>query len=315
MERYTRSNNMRELIRDNALLLPAISRFDIAFGFGDSPLSEVCKKNNVDVSTFLCVCNLLSGYPYNTDEISLTSLIGYLKRAHTFFLDVSIPRIRRNLIEAIHCTDTNEVTLLLVKFFDNYVDEVKKHMEYENEVVFKYVERLLDNHTDSNFGIGKFSGNHNHMAAKLNEFKDIFIYHYKPKESARLSAVLFDIIMCERDLMSHFEVENKLLIPAVEKIERALRQRPEHSSEKSAGDEQEENDASEILSEREKDVVRGVALGKSNKEIAEMLFISVHTVTTHRKNISAKLGIHSPAGLTIYAILHNIVDINEVTPA
>ena len=46
-----------------------------------------------------------------------------------------------------------------------------------------------------------------------------------------------------------------------------------------------------------------------------MLFISVHTVTTHRKNISAKLGIHSPAGLTIYAILHNIVDINEVTPA
>ena len=61
--------------------------------------------------------------------------------------------------------------------------------------------------------------------------------------------------------------------------------------------------------------MRGVALGKSNKEIAEMLFISVHTVTTHRKNISAKLGIHSPAGLTIYAILHNIVDINEVTPA
>lgn len=61
--------------------------------------------------------------------------------------------------------------------------------------------------------------------------------------------------------------------------------------------------------------MRGVALGKSNKEIAEMLFISVHTVTTHRKNISAKLGIHSPAGLTIYAILHNIVDLNEVTPA
>jgi len=86
MERYTRSNNMRELIRDNALLLPAISRFDIAFGFGDSPLSEVCNKNNVDVSTFLCVCNLLSGYQYNIDDISLTSLIGYLKRAHSFFL-------------------------------------------------------------------------------------------------------------------------------------------------------------------------------------------------------------------------------------
>ena len=221
---------MRELIRDNALLLPAISRFDIAFGFGDSPLSEVCNKNNVDVSTFLCVCNLLSGYQYNIDDISLTSLIGYLKRAHSFFLDVSIPRIRRNLIEAIHCTDTNEVTLLLVKFFDNYVEEVRKHMEYENEVVFRYVERLLDNNLDSQFGIDKFSGNHNHMAAKLNELKDIFIYHYKPKESARLSAVLFDIIMCERDLISHFEVENKLFIPAVKKIEKALRQSAENAS-------------------------------------------------------------------------------------
>ena len=295
--------------------MPAISRFDIAFGFGDSPLSEVCNKNNVDVSTFLCVCNLLSGYQYNIDDISLTSLIGYLKRAHSFFLDVSIPRIRRNLIEAIHCTDTNEVTLLLVKFFDNYVEEVRKHMEYENEVVFRYVERLLDNNLDSQFGIDKFSGNHNHMAAKLNELKDIFIYHYKPKESARLSAVLFDIIMCERDLISHFEVENKLFIPAVKKIEKALRQSAENASGKITSDDAEADDASETLSTREKDVVRGVALGKSNKEIAEMLFISVHTVTTHRKNISAKLGIHSPAGLTIYAILNNIVDINEVTPA
>lgn len=207
------------------------------------------------------------------------------------------------------------MTLLLVKFFDNYVEEVRKHMEYENEVVFRYVERLLDNNLDSQFGIDKFSGNHNHMAAKLNELKDIFIYHYKPKESARLSAVLFDIIMCERDLISHFEVENKLFIPAVKKIEKALRQSAENASGKITSDDAEADDASETLSTREKDVVRGVALGKSNKEIAEMLFISVHTVTTHRKNISAKLGIHSPAGLTIYAILNNIVDINEVTPA
>ena len=127
--------------------------------------------------------------------------------------------------------------------------------------------------------------------------------------------MLFDIIMCERDLISHFEVENKLFIPAVKKIEKALRQSAENASGKITSDDAEADDASETLSTREKDVVRGVALGKSNKEIAEMLFISVHTVTTHRKNISAKLGIHSPAGLTIYAILNNIVDINEVTPA
>ena len=51
---YLPSNSMRELIRDNAMLLPAISRFDIAFGFGDSPVRAVCEENGVDTGTFLC---------------------------------------------------------------------------------------------------------------------------------------------------------------------------------------------------------------------------------------------------------------------
>ena len=67
---------------DNACLLPAISRFDIAFGFGDSSIGAICQNNNVDTDTFICVCNLISGYEYNTDSISITSLMGYLKRAH-----------------------------------------------------------------------------------------------------------------------------------------------------------------------------------------------------------------------------------------
>lgn len=61
------------------------------------------------------------------------------------------------------------------------------------------------------------------------------------------------------------------------------------------------------LSAREIDVLRQLAKGKSFKEIAETLFISVNTVTTHRKNISAKLGIKSVSGLTVYAMMNGIV--------
>ena len=68
----------------------------------------------------------------------------------------------------------------------------------------------------------------------------------------------------------------------------------------------------ENLSEREKDVVVGVVQGMSNKEIADHLFISVNTVITHRRNIARKLQIHSPAGLTIYAIVNKLVDISSV---
>ena len=79
-------------------------------------------------------------------------------------------------------------------------------------------------------------------------------------------------------------------------------QKPEKETEENIG-----------LSEREKEVVRQVALGKTNKEIAEELYISTHTVITHRKNITGKLGIKTVSGLTVYAILNNIIDIDEAS--
>lgn len=66
------------------------------------------------------------------------------------------------------------------------------------------------------------------------------------------------------------------------------------------------------LSQREKEIVGCVVRGMTNKEIAEKLYISVHTVITHRRNITRKLQIHSAAGLTIYAIVNKLVELSEV---
>ena len=309
---YLPSHTMRDLIRDNALLLPAIGRFDIAFGFGDNSVSQVCEANNVDTDTFLSVCNLLSDNKVDPRLISLPSLMAYLKRAHAAFLDVDLPKIRHHLLEAINCSETNEVALLLIRFYDDYVAEVKNHMDYENNVIFKYVEGLLNNDIDPDFSISGFSVNHNHMAAKLNELKDIFIYHYKQKDTYRLSTVLFDIINCERDLISHFNVESRLFIPAVEMLENSLREKHDNNSQGNADDSAASDNQLDLLSEREKDIIRAVAYGKANKEIADELCISVHTVATHRRNISAKLGIHTSAGLIIFAIINHLVDLNDV---
>lgn len=61
------------------------------------------------------------------------------------------------------------------------------------------------------------------------------------------------------------------------------------------------------ISGREKEVLQLVAMGMTNKEIAERLYISSYTVITHRKNITAKLGIKTIAGLTVYAIIHKLI--------
>ncbi|MEE4197497.1 MAG: response regulator transcription factor [Bacteroidales bacterium] len=71
----------------------------------------------------------------------------------------------------------------------------------------------------------------------------------------------------------------------------------------------------EEISSREASIVKYIALGYTNKEIAEKLFISTHTVVTHRKNITRKLGIKTVPGLTIYAILNNIITIDDTEQA
>lgn len=73
-----------------------------------------------------------------------------------------------------------------------------------------------------------------------------------------------------------------------------------------------ENGKDSDISEREQIILKHVALGLTNREIADKLNLSIHTVITHRKNITRKLGIKTVSGLTVYAILNNLVDIKDV---
>ena len=114
--------------------------------------------------------------------------------------------------------------------------------------------------------------------------------------------------------MAHFDVENRLFIPAVRTLENNLRTILSSTPVDEGNLTDNENDQLNSLSKRERDIIRCIAQGKANKEIADELCISIYTVATHRRNICSKLGIHSPAGLTIFAIINHLVDINDVKP-
>ncbi|MFR9532312.1 MAG: LuxR C-terminal-related transcriptional regulator [Rikenellaceae bacterium] len=75
--------------------------------------------------------------------------------------------------------------------------------------------------------------------------------------------------------------------------------------------EEEPNDKRD-LSAREKEIIVCVVKGLTNKQIAATLHLSTHTVIAHRRNIASKLQIHSPAGLTIYAIVNKLVDLSDI---
>ena len=140
--KYKASDKLKDLISDNSLLLMVLNRFGISLGFGEKSVKESCDAQNVDVATFLAVANFISNQEKDFDGISLASLIEYLKQAHIFFLDYNLPTIRRRLIEAIDCSGKDDVAVLILRFYDEYVVEVRKHMEYEDKKVFTYVEQM-----------------------------------------------------------------------------------------------------------------------------------------------------------------------------
>ena len=309
---YSAQNTMRELIRSNSLLLMVLSRFNIPLGFGDKTVSEVCNQNGVDTATFLTVANFISERPTKIEDIDIAVLTGYLRRAHSYFLDFILPNIRRKLLSALDCSGGDDVAFVVLRFFDEYVREVRAHMEYENETVFGYIDALLGGSTTDGFSIHAFAAHHERMESKLMELKDILIRYCPTHNHDMLNSVLFDIINCEQDIASHCAVEDKLLVPNVIKLEKDVAARKPLAKTQPDDNNDSDNNGGDNLSPREREIVASIALGMSNKEIADKLCISVHTATTHRRNICNKLDIHSAAGLTIFAIVNNLVDINDV---
>lgn len=117
-----------------------------------------------------------------------------------------------------------------------------------------------------------------------------------------LRLIAFQSALADARLMQRFDAVVSIYDTA-EQIKEKLLQL--HGSE--AGGK--EHDA---LSAREREIVVYVVKGMTNKQIAEKLCLSLHTVITHRRNIAGKLQIHSPAGLTIYAIVNKLVELSEI---
>ena len=148
----------------------------------------------------------------------------YLRQAHIYFLDFSLPAIRRKLIEAIDCSQ-DDVAFLILKFFDEYTREVRKHMDYEEKTVFKYVDALINGNAPRNYQISTFSKHHDQVGEKLTELKNIIIKYCPAKANENLlNAALFDIYACEAGLESHCKVEDYIFVPAILKLERRIRE-------------------------------------------------------------------------------------------
>ena len=307
---YEATDNMIDLIRDNYDVLQSLSAFGIALGFGNKTVSEVCRQAKVDDATFLAVVNLtINGVADIIPEtISAQSLLQYLDACHRYYIDYQLPIVRQQLADSLD--DDNEISALILRVYDEYAQETRRHMRYEERVLFPYIEKLINGKISTNYSINDFAKQHSEADKSLKELKQLII-KYLPSSTAnshRLTSALFSIYNNEEWLNNHQRVEDKILVPLIFRMEQNLKAERINSA-ISAFVNAESDEQADSISERERQVIVAVVQGMSNKQIADHLCISPHTVITHRKNISRKLQIHSPAGLTIYAIANGLVEL------
>ena len=303
---YEPKDMMIDLIRDNYNVLQALGSFGINLGFGDKTVEEVCKDNGVDCRTFLIVVNFLVNGYFRDEEleyVNVGTLLHYLQANHKYYLDFQLPFMRKELSDSLD--PDGRVDKLIMDFYDAYAAEVRKHMKYEEDRLFPYINSLLEGVREEAYNIDAYAKHHGMADVKLKELKNIII-KYLPGDSLRnnmLTATLYDLYNNEEWLQLHAKVENEILAPVIKNMEMNISTGADVLNVEEGGE--------SALSPREREVVSCLAMGLSNKEIASKLNISINTVITHRKNIAAKLSIHSVAGITIYAIVNNLVDINS----
>ena len=223
---YNRRMKMADLVASDISLLTILQRLDIALGFGEATVDEVCVQHNISADLLLMICNIYSFRDYHPQIETLTdddirSITTYLRASHRFYSTICFPALHNNIHRMVK--ELDDVSRRLIdKFYDDYDNEVNNHFKYEEEVVFPYIENLLCNRHNSNneFSIALFEHNHGNVNEKLNDLGNIIIKYLNKDYTSQLRyEILGEIHHISNDLMKHSDIENKLLVPLVEKIE------------------------------------------------------------------------------------------------
>ncbi len=350
MKLLTASMKMADVVHSNYLLMPVIRRFGIPLGFGEETVADVCTKHGIDTEFFLAIVNAFSNEQYfpqkKLQAVNVLTILDYLEKTHSYYFSTEVPLIEKLLGRLLKSRSADKKYLTLIrKFFLEYKKELFAHLRREDDTTFPYIKNVyrLFNRGDgsrrekealSRYSMLMYEEEHSDIDEKLYDLKNILIKYFHGEESDELcSQIIFELFRLEKDIQDHTRIENNVLRPLVMEMEAALfdrydrktRQRVDgehgpvrlhhrdpHGMTASGLMEHPAAAMREDLSPREIEILRLVASGFLNKEIADKCAISLHTVISHRKNITRKLQIKTVAGLTVYALLNDIISSEDI---
>jgi regulator of cell morphogenesis and NO signaling len=298
---YSGNIKMADLVLHNTKLLSVLQCFGIELGFGEKTIEEVCTEYGVSTTLFLVVCNQYTFCDYTPGNselkhIPIEDLVKYLRTTHVHYSESVMPVMLDNLLAIAERHAEPSHFEMVVAFCEKYRHDSISHIQYEEEVLFSYIRDLLAGEK-TKYRISDFDNMHGNLGTTLRDLMNIII-KFAPHTCSinECSPVLLDLEVFEYHFNRHGRLEETVLLPLVEQL-----------TDEGHG----AYDGVE-LSERERQTLAALAQGLSNKEIADKLHISTHTVVSHRKNIIRKTGIRTAQGLTLYAFMNELITLKDL---
>jgi DNA-binding CsgD family transcriptional regulator len=319
MAKITLNSSLADIVAANEMLIPVLDYFDIQLGLGDKSIECVCRENGLQPSLFLCVINTIDDPYYIPAEtlqtFSILKLVEYLTKENEHLereLDV-LEELIQTFVQQIESQDL----LAIENSFQAFKQKFLSFHLKKNEIVFSPIITLYEAYyspllkpKDRNKTVLFPDRESDEIYQELLSLKKYLIKEVSGNYKKEiLLTLILRLSYIEKEVYNQQQIEKRLLKPLVREMEESIQKKrkghlknPRYASHIAISAAKHS-----VLSTREIEVLRLLSQGLINKEIADKLHISLHTVISHRKKIMEKLSIKTISGLTAYAVKNRIV--------
>lgn len=227
------NTKMLDVINANPYVMIMLEHFRTDITVHKKTAGEIAKEYGISDNLFFTFVNLYNGNGFSKsnkmDFKDVDTIILFLKNTHKYYLKDKFPELKKLITKFIK-SDNKELHSLIRKFFLEYYNEVKEHLNYEDEIFFSYINSLTQKLKDRDNGgrrkkysSADFVKHHNNIEDKLLDLKNILL-QYIPDKSDNITRrkILLNIFELDYDLKIHTFIEDNILVPLVIRIEKKI---------------------------------------------------------------------------------------------
>lgn len=221
---FDKDTDLSAVVETNFRLLKVLDYLGVDLQWGDLSISEACEKSGIDSCSTLMICNSQTFRHYipsdeELEEGDIRNVMHLLHDSHVYYNTDAFVRLESKVAELMEFFPLSQ-RKVVDEFVQEYRRELERHFEYEERVVFPYINSLLDNQRETGYSAEKYASMHDNAVEKLCDLKNIIMCSLHGECDNTLRAeVLLLVFHIEEDLEMHTRVENEVLLPMIRKIE------------------------------------------------------------------------------------------------